>query len=66
MLQWKGIVTVKADGAYCIIINGKFYKHYDAKKGKSIPQSTMKCQKEPGIVTEVYALMGWGHRDLWW
>lgn len=29
-----GIATLKFDGACCAIINGKFYKRYDAKKRK--------------------------------
>ena len=37
-LQWvldgKGDATVKIDGSCCAIINGEFYRRYDAKKNK--------------------------------
>lgn len=33
-----GEATVKIDGSCCAIIDGKFYKRYDAKKGKSRPR----------------------------
>lgn len=40
-LEWvlagEGIATVKYDGSCCAIINGKFYKRYDAKIGKRKP-----------------------------
>lgn len=38
-----GIATVKIDGACCAIINGKFYKRYDAKKGKKPPEGAIPC-----------------------
>lgn len=31
---FQGIATVKFDGTCCAIIDGKFYKRYDAKKRK--------------------------------
>ncbi len=34
VLQGEGTPTVKIDGACCAIIDGKFYKRYDAKKDK--------------------------------
>lgn len=34
VLAGEGIATVKIDGSCCAIINGEFYKRYDAKKGK--------------------------------
>lgn len=37
VLEGKGIATVKFDGSCCAIINGKFYKRYDAKVGKRKP-----------------------------
>ena len=30
------IPTVKVDGSCCAIINGEFYKRYDARKGKTL------------------------------
>jgi hypothetical protein len=46
-LQWvldgKGIATVKIDGTCCAIIDGRFYKRYDAKKGKKPPENAIPC-----------------------
>lgn len=38
-----GIATVKIDGACCAIIDGVFYKRYDAKKGKKTPVGAIPC-----------------------
>lgn len=38
-----GIATLKIDGSCCAIINGKFYKRYDAKKGKKPPEGAIPC-----------------------
>ena len=38
-----GIATVKFDGSCCAIIDGKFYKRYDAKKGKKPPVGAIPC-----------------------
>lgn len=38
-----GKATVKIDGACCAVINGKFYKRYDAKKGKKPPVDAIPC-----------------------
>jgi len=57
VLEGKGIATVKFDGSCCAIINGEFYKRYDAKKGKPIPEGAIKCQDEPDPVT--------GHLPCW-
>lgn len=52
-----GSATVKYDGSCCAIIDGKFYKRYDAKKGKPIPGNAIKCQEEADPVT--------GHLPCW-
>ena len=57
VLNGEGIATVKIDGSCCAIINGEFYKRYDAKKGKPIPDGAIKCQDEPDPVT--------GHLPCW-
>lgn len=57
VLNGEGIATVKVDGACCAIIDGVFYKRYDAKKGKPIPEGAIKCQDEPDPVT--------GHLPCW-
>lgn len=46
-----GIATVKLDGACCAVINGKFYKRYDAKNGKPVPERAIPCQLSPDPVT---------------
>lgn len=60
-LRWvmsgEGIATVKIDGACCAMINGVFYRRYDAKKGKPIPAGAIKCQEEADPVT--------GHLPCW-
>ena len=38
-----GEATVKYDGACCAILNGQFYKRYDAKRGKRPPQGAIPC-----------------------
>lgn len=52
-----GIATVKFDGACCAVINGKFYKRYDAKNGKPVPKNAIMCQPEADPVT--------GHLPCW-
>ena len=46
-LQWvldgEGTATEKIDGTCCAIINGMFYKRYDAKKGKKPPEGAIPC-----------------------
>ena len=38
-----GIATIKFDGSCCAIIDGKFYKRHDAKKGKKPPVGAIPC-----------------------
>ena len=57
VLEGKGIATLKVDGSCCAIINGEFYKRYDAKRGKQIPEGAIKCQEEPDPIT--------GHLTCW-
>ena len=38
-----GDATVKIDGACCAVIDGVFYKRYDAKKGKNAPVGAIPC-----------------------
>ena len=57
VLKGEGIATVKIDGSCCAIINGEFYKRYDAKKGKLVPEGAIKCQEEADPVT--------GHLPCW-
>lgn len=38
-----GTPTIKFDGACCAIIDGVFYKRYDAKHGKNPPEGAIPC-----------------------
>lgn len=50
VLEGEGIATVKFDGACCAVIDGEFYKRYDAKHGKKPPEGAIPCC-EPDPVT---------------
>ena len=39
----EGVATVKMDGSCCAIIDGVFYKRYDARKGKTPPEGAIPC-----------------------
>lgn len=43
VLAGDGAATVKIDGSCCAIIDGTFYKRYDAKKGKTPPEGAIPC-----------------------
>ena len=47
---YQGTATVEVDGACCAVINGEFYKRYDAKKGKKPPEGAIPCS-DPDPVT---------------
>lgn len=57
VFEGEGIATVKYDGSCCAVIDGEFYKRYDAKNGKPVPDGAIKCQDEPDPVT--------GHMPCW-
>lgn len=57
VLDGDGVATVKIDGSCCAVINGKFYKRYDAKNGKPVPNGAIKCQEEADPIT--------GHLPCW-
>ena len=46
-LEWvlagEGTATIKIDGSCCAIIDGVFYKRYDAKRGKNPPEGAIPC-----------------------
>lgn len=60
-MEWvfgnEGIATIKYDGSCCAILDGVFYKRYDAKKGRSVPEGAIKCQEEADPIT--------GHLPCW-
>ena len=43
VLDGQGVATVKWDGACCAVIDGEFYKRYDAKQGKTPPEGAIFC-----------------------
>ena len=43
VLDGEGEATIKYDGACCALLNGKFYKRYDAKRGKQPPEGAIPC-----------------------
>lgn len=51
VLNGEGIATVKYDGSCCAIMNGIYYKRYDAKRGKLPPAGSIPCQPEPDPIT---------------
>ena len=55
--EGEGVATEKVDGSCCALINGAFYKRYDAKKGKTPPPGAIPCQSEPDPIT--------GHWPCW-
>lgn len=57
VLTGEGVATEKVDGACCAIIGGRFYKRYDAKRGKAVPKNGIPCQEKPDPVT--------GHWPFW-
>lgn len=50
VLAGDGIATEKMDGSCCAVIDGKFYRRYDAKRGKKPPAGAIPCC-EPDSVT---------------
>lgn len=47
----EGVATEKIDGTSCLVQDGKLYKRYDAKKGKTPPSDFEPAQPEPDSVT---------------
>lgn len=52
VLRGEGEATEKVDGAACAIVDGVFYKRYDAKRGqKRLPDGAIPCVPAPDPVT---------------
>lgn len=49
VIDGEGIATVKFDGSCCAVINGYFYKRYDAKAGRFPPAGAIPCCKPDNI-----------------
>lgn len=43
VIRGEGHATIKWDGSCCAIIDGVFYKRYDAKHGKKVPDGAIPC-----------------------
>lgn len=56
VLKGEGVATIKIDGSCCAIIDGEFYKRYDAKKGKKAPNGAIPCCEADPIT---------GHHPHW-
>jgi hypothetical protein len=56
VFEGKAIATQKFDGSACAVINGKLYKRYDAKKGKTASEGAIPCQEADPIT---------GHHPHW-
>ena len=54
-LEWvlagEGEATEKVDGSCCAIINGEFYKRFDFKEGRRLPNGAIPCQANRDPVT---------------
>ena len=50
VLKGEGVATIKIDGSCTAIIDGVFYKRYDAKQGKTAPEGAIPCC-EPDPIT---------------
>lgn len=64
-----GVATVKWDGTACLIRDGKLYKRYDAKKGRTPPAGWQPCEDAPDPNTGHWP--GWlpvgdGDEDKWY
>ncbi len=50
VLEGRGLATVKIDGSCCAILDGVFYRRYDAKHGKVPPVGAIPCS-DPDKIT---------------
>ena len=50
VLRGEGYATEKWDGSCCALLDGVFYKRYDAKHGKTPPENAIPCC-EPDAIT---------------
>lgn len=54
VLNGDGVATVKFDGSCCAIINGEFYKRYDAKNGKPVPKGAINVRKRQTQLQDIF------------
>ena len=68
VLSGEGTPTEKIDGTACMVRDGKLYKRYDAKKGKTPPKGWEPCEDAPDIPTghwPGWLAVGDGPEDQW-
>ncbi len=51
VLAGEGTATEKFDGTCCMINDGRMYRRYDYKKGRTLPEGAIPCQEEADPVT---------------
>lgn len=51
VIAGEGLATRKFDGTCCMVMDGKLYKRYDAKAGKTPPANFAPAQEAPDPVT---------------
>jgi hypothetical protein len=63
----EGLPYIKWDGACCALINGEFYKRYDAKNGKKPPEGAIPCCNPDSITGHWphWVKVGDGPEDRW-
>jgi hypothetical protein len=69
VVNGEGVATVKWDGTACLVRDGKLYKRYDAKKGRTPPAGWEPCEDAPDPNTGHWP--GWlpigeGPEDKWY
>ena len=67
VLRGEGVATRKYDGTCCMIRNGKLYKRYDLKKGRTAPREFEPAQEPDEITGHVpgWIPVGDGPEDKW-
>ncbi|OHB90221.1 MAG: hypothetical protein A3D89_03640 [Planctomycetes bacterium RIFCSPHIGHO2_02_FULL_52_58] len=68
VIAGEGVATRKFDGTACMVKEGKLYKRYDAKKGKTPPPGFQPCQ-DPDPVTghwPGWVKVGWENNDKYY
>ena len=51
VLNGEGYATEKYDGTCCLIKDGKIYRRYDYKPGKTLPKNAIPCQEKADPIT---------------
>ena len=67
ILEGEGTPTRKFDGTCCMIKDNKFYKRYDVKKGRKIPDGFIPAQDIDSVTGHYpgWVLVGEGKKDKW-